>query len=235
MNPFLEIGGGFCYWFAHALIYGKIGEEDRKGGLMKFLELNKKRHASKGFAKEQAPIDVADIRTAIEIATLAPSAHNIQPWQFVVVKEKKAELADIMYGPNRKQALEAQYVIAVFSDTDLVSRASRIARHGVNKMPEAALSRFVNEFPKMYPTYSDQQMSDYLALNSGLVTMNLVLALTDQKMQTNVILGFDKSKINEVLDIDNRYRPEVLVTVGYSDVLGVASYRLPVDQVMDIR
>lgn len=202
---------------------------------MKFLELNKKRHASKGFAKEQAPIDLADIRTAIEIATLAPSAHNIQPWQFAVVKEKKAELAEIMYGPNRQQALEAQYVIAIFSDTDLVNRANRIARYGVNKMPEAALSRFVNEFPKMYPTYSDQQMSDYLALNIGLVTMNLVLALTDQKMQTNVILGFDKSKINQVLDMDTRYRPEVLVTVGYNDVAGVASYRLPVEQVMDIR
>ncbi|TWT12424.1 nitroreductase family protein [Streptococcus sp. sy004] len=202
---------------------------------MKFLELNKKRHASKGFAKEQTSIDLADIRTAIEIATLAPSAHNIQPWQFVVVKEKKEELAELMYASNRQQALEAQYVIAIFSDTDLVNRANRIARHGVNKMPEAALSRFVNEFPKMYPTYSEQQLSDYLALNIGLVTMNLVLALTDQKMQTNIILGFDKKKINQVLDIDSRYRPEILVTVGYNDVPGLASYRLPVEQIMDIR
>ena len=53
---------------------------------MKFLELNKKRHATKHFTDK--PVDPKDVRTAIEIATLAPSAHNSQPWKFVVVREK---------------------------------------------------------------------------------------------------------------------------------------------------
>ncbi len=57
---------------------------------MKFLELNKKRHATKHFTDK--PVDPKDVRTAIEIATLAPSAHNSQPWKFVVVREKNAEL-----------------------------------------------------------------------------------------------------------------------------------------------
>lgn len=54
---------------------------------MKFLELNKKRHAIKTFNDKS--VDYNDLRTAIEIATLAPSANNIQPWKFVVVQEKK--------------------------------------------------------------------------------------------------------------------------------------------------
>ena len=54
---------------------------------MKFLELNKKRHAIKHFTDQ--PVDPKDVRTAIEIATLAPSAHNSQPWKFVVVRQKK--------------------------------------------------------------------------------------------------------------------------------------------------
>ena len=37
---------------------------------MKFLELNKKRHATKQFTDK--PVDPKDVRTAIEIATLAP-------------------------------------------------------------------------------------------------------------------------------------------------------------------
>ena len=47
--------------------------------------------------------------------------------------------------------------------------------------------------------------------------MNLVLALTDQGIGSNIILGFDKSKANEVLDIEDRFRPELLITVGYTD------------------
>ena len=51
---------------------------------MKFLELNKKRHAIKHFTDQ--PVDPKDVRTAIEIATLAPSAHNSNLgnlWSFV--------------------------------------------------------------------------------------------------------------------------------------------------------
>ncbi len=40
---------------------------------MKFLELNKKRHATKQFNAKK--VDYQDVRTAIEIAQLAPSAH----------------------------------------------------------------------------------------------------------------------------------------------------------------
>lgn len=68
---------------------------------MKFLELNKKRHAIKTF--NDKPVDYKDLRTAIEIATLAPSANNIQPWKFVIVEEKKAELAEHLPDINKNK------------------------------------------------------------------------------------------------------------------------------------
>lgn len=74
-----------------------------------------------------------------------------------------------------------------------------------------------------------------MALNAGLVAMNLVLALTDQGIGSNVILGFDKSKVNQVLDIDERFRPELLITVGYTDDKREPSYRLPVDEIIEKR
>lgn len=84
---------------------------------MKFLELNKKRHAIKHFTDQ--PVDPKDVRTAIEIATLAPSAHNSQPWKFVVVRQKNAELAKLAYGANYDQVMGAPVTIALFTDTDL--------------------------------------------------------------------------------------------------------------------
>ena len=95
---------------------------------MKFLELNKKRHAIKHFTDQ--PVDPKDVRTAIEIATLAPSAHNSQPWKFVVVRQKNAELAKLAYGGNYDQVMEAPVTIALFTDTDLQRRARKIARVG---------------------------------------------------------------------------------------------------------
>ena len=187
---------------------------------MKFLELNKKRHATKHFTDK--PVDPKDVRTAIEIATLAPSAHNSQPWKFVVVRQKNAELAKL--------------AIALFTDTDLAKRARKIARvGGANNFSEEQLQYFMKNLPAEFARYNEQQVSDYLALNAGLVAMNLILALTDQGIGSNLILGFDKSKVNEVLDIEERFRPELLITVGYTDEKLEPSYRLPVDEIIEKR
>ncbi|MDS2388912.1 nitroreductase family protein [Streptococcus pneumoniae] len=195
---------------------------------MKFLELNKKRHATKHFTDK--PVDPKDVRTAIEIATLAPSAHNSQPWKFVVVREKNAELAKLAYGSK------APVTIALFTDTDLAKRARKIARvGGANNFSEEQLQYFMKNLPAEFARYSEQQVSDYLALNAGLVAMNLVLALTDQGIGSNIILGFDKSKVNEVLEIEDRFRPELLITVGYTDEKLEPSYRLPVDEIIEKR
>ena len=201
---------------------------------MKFLELNKKRHATKRF--NEKPVDPKDVRTAIEIATLAPSAHNSQPWKFVVVRERNEEVANIAFGSNQDQINSAPVTIALFTDTDLARRARNIARiGGANNFSEEQLQFYMQNLPAEYSHYDDQQKSDYLALNAGLVTMNLVLALTDQGIGSNIILGYDKSKINEVLEIDERFRSELLITVGYTDDKLEPSYRLPVDEIIEKR
>lgn len=149
---------------------------------------------------------------------------------------KNAELAKLAYGPNYDQVMEAPVTIALFTDTDLQKRARKIARvGGVKNFTDEQLQYFMQSLPAEFARYDAQQTSDYLALNAGLVAMNLVLALTDQGIGTNIILGFDKSKINEVLDIEERFRPEVLITVGYAAEKVEPSYRLPVDEIIEKR
>lgn len=200
---------------------------------MKFLELNKKRHAIKTFNDKS--VDYNDLRTAIEIATLAPSANNIQPWKFVVVQEKKDELAKGLPLANKLQVEQAQYVIALFSDTDLALRSRKIARIGVKSLPDDLIGYYMETLPPRFASFNEVQTGEYLAINAGIVAMNLVLALRDQKIASNIILGFDKSTTNEILDIDPRFRPELLITVGYSDEKPEPSYRLPVDEVIERR
>lgn len=201
---------------------------------MKFLELNKKRRATKNF--NDKPVDLKDVRTAIEIATLAPSAHNSQPWKFVVVKERNQALSEVAYGTNSDQIKQAPITVALFTDTDLTKRARKIARiGGAHNFSEEQLQKFLVNMPAEYARYTQQEISDYLALNAGLVAMNFMLALTDQGLGSNILLGFDKSKVNAILDIDSRFRPELLITVGYSDEILEPSYRLPVDEIIEKR
>lgn len=61
-------------------------------------------------------------------------------------------------------------------------------------------------------------------------------AIKNHGYEGNVVKGFDQTeKVNEILDIDKRYRPELMIPFGKSDEHGTASYRLPQEKIIEIR
>lgn len=56
----------------------------------------------------------------------------------------------------------------------------------------------------------------------------------NRHIKTNILLGFDKEKMSEVLGLDDRYHPELVITLGFSDDAGATSYRLPMELVSDV-
>ena len=49
------------------------------------LSLSRQRHATRNYAQQPVPDDV--LQYILEVARMAPSAVNYQPWTFVVVRE----------------------------------------------------------------------------------------------------------------------------------------------------
>ncbi|KUK37664.1 MAG: Nitroreductase, partial [Thermodesulfobacterium commune] len=59
--------------------------KEEKMGLNPVLEVIKNRRSIRSFKKD--PIPEKDLRLILEAATWAPSAGNLQPWHFVVVRD----------------------------------------------------------------------------------------------------------------------------------------------------
>ena len=175
---------------------------------MDFVKLNKSRHATKHFDGKKIP--TVDVKQIISAASLAPSAHNIQSWHFVIVEsdEKRNALLSEVNPGNHDQIKEAGAVIVLFSDTNLVERSREIARYGADELNDEQLERFNSRFPQMFETYDEFYESNYLSINAGLITMNLVYAIKNRGYDANIILGFNRtSKINDLLEVEYRYRP----------------------------
>ena len=76
---------------------------------MEFFDIIRGRRSVRAFRPE--PLSRAQIEAVLEAARWAPSAHNRQPWRFVVVTtdERKGRLSAAMGGEWRRQlALEWQ-------------------------------------------------------------------------------------------------------------------------------
>ena len=202
---------------------------------MEYLKLNKSRHAVKHF--DGAKIPTVDVKQIISTAALAPSAHNIQPWLFTIVEsdEKRQLLLDEIKPQNVEQVEKAGAVVVVFSDTALGERSKEIARQFAPELNAEMLDRLNKRYPEMFDSYSSKYTSDYLALNAGIVAMNLVLAINDFGYKSNMILGFHKTDhLNEALDVPLRYRPELIITLGHSEEKGEPHLGLPQEMLVKI-
>ena len=75
---------------------------------MDYVKLNKSRHKVKNFDGKK--ITTVDVKQIISAASLAPSAHNIQSWHFVIVEseEKREALLSEVDPGNHEQIKQAK-------------------------------------------------------------------------------------------------------------------------------
>ncbi|GAB2025527.1 nitroreductase family protein [Lactovum odontotermitis] len=205
---------------------------------MEFNVLNHHRHAARYFNNEKVP--VAAIKEILGEAHYAPSGINMQTWHFVIVDsaDKKAALAAAGRGGNGQQIEEAPAVVVIFSDTEIRSRLEKAVTTGKweNETQEKWAFRIKDHYLDEVSHYTAQYKSDYLAMNTGLVTMNLMYAINDAGYHGNIILGFNKGpQINEILEVDPRFRPELVIVFGKTDKPGEPHYRLPLEEIIEVK
>ncbi|WP_068621465.1 nitroreductase family protein [Paenibacillus tuaregi] len=168
-------------------------------------------------------------------ASRAPSAINMQPWRFLVIdsdegKEKLAPLTSF----NQTQVLTSSAVIAVFYDANNVEYMDEIFNKSVELgyMPQDIKDMQVQQARSYYASLTPSALRDINMLDSGLVSMQLMLVARAHGYDTNPMAGYDKERIAEVFGMDKeRFQPVILLSIGKASKEGYPSYRLPVDTI----
>lgn len=168
-------------------------------------------------------------------ASRAPSAINMQPWRFLVIdsaegKEKLAPLASF----NQTQALTSSAVIAVFYDAQNIAYMDEIFSKSVELgyMPQDIKEMQMQQAQPYYASMSPSDLRDMNLIDSGLISMQLMLVARAHGYDTNPMAGYDKGRIAEVFGLDKeRFQPVMLISIGKAVKDGHPSYRLPVDTI----
>ncbi len=184
--------------------------------------------------------DVPDIMITeiLEAGRLSPSNANLQPWRFIVVKdkEKKGELSDICW--HQKSIDEAPVAIAVFADRASYSREARDKRRDESaKAGISGSSRFSDpkfrEYIKSHPLPLGQDTVSSIVANTFIAIENMLLMATGLGLSTCWIGGFTETgRINKLFDAPEDWLPVAVIPVGYSDGdIGPARPRRPLNEI----
>jgi F420 biosynthesis protein FbiB-like protein len=172
----------------------------------------KSRRSVRRYRAELVPPEV--VETLLTAATWAPSAHNRQPWRFVVLSslETKQSLATAM-GQKLRADLEADQVPEAVIAQDVGRSNERIS-----KAPLLILLCLTTADMDSYTDPFRQQNEWLMAVQSTAMSgQNLLLAAHMLGLGGCWLCAplFCPDVVRQVLDLPADWQPQALLTIGY--------------------
>ncbi len=168
---------------------------------MDFLGVLATRRSIRAFSEE--PVTERELRLCLKAATLAPSAGNVQPWQFFVVRDRGTRQALARAALGQMFLAQAPVVIVVCADL---------------KRAAAAYGRRGREL--------------YSLQDTAAATQNLLLMAHALGLGTCWVGAFDEQAVARVLKLPGHLRPVALVPVGRPAQRPASPGRRPLSEVV---
>lgn len=155
-----------------------------------FFEVVRARQSIRKFEKREVPID--KIEKMLDAARLAPSALNMQPWDFVVV-----------VSPELKKELRAIY--------DRAREAMNLYKQDTSFVEDGTIIVACAHMGASRPVISTSLAIENLVLAATALDFGSVI------MTAPVSRSIDREEVMELLKIPDDYKIVAFVVVGYSD------------------
>ena len=162
----------------------------------------------------QAQISRDELMELLELAGKAPSAWNLQHWNFVAFHNQEAQDRLLPVAYNQQQIVDSSAVIAVLADLHANENVDPIFDPEVEAgAMSAEIKQAING--QIQGAYESEQFGrDAGFLNASLAAMQFMIAAKAKGWDTCPIGGFNVTKFVEEFEVSDRYVPIMLITVG---------------------
>jgi len=165
------------------------------------FEAIKSRRSVRAFTNEQ--VSDKEVMKLIDAARWAPSAGNIQPWEFVVVRNPEIKRGLSAAALNQTFIEEAPVVIVVCANQLLSGRG-----------------------------YGSRGVDLYCLQDTAAATQNMLLTAHALELATCWIGAFQEEEARKVLKIPNGVRPVAIIPVGHPAEKPEKPDRRPISEIV---
>ena len=195
------------------------------------------RHACKNF-DETKKITEEQIRFILEAGHKSPSSFGMEPWKFLVISndELRAKLRPLCW--NQPQITNSSHVVLILAAIDGVKVESGVPakRFGRREMPQEKKDFYIN----LYATHlkevlsSDKNIYSWTARQCYIAAGNMMTAAAFIGIDSCPIEGFDKEKVEELLELDtSKYQLAMVLPFGYRIDPQSSQLRVPFNEVVE--
>lgn len=161
------------------------------------------RHSVRSFDKEKDVL-AGTVNKILEAACQAPSAGNIQPWRFRVVRNYRLKVGLATAALNQKFIAQVPVVIVVCSDLDVCTEP-----------------------------YGDRGRELYAVQDIAAATENLLLAAHSEGLGACWVGAFYEEDVIKLLGLPPNLKPLAIVPLGYPSDISKKPDRMPIEDVVE--
>ncbi|MCU6709215.1 nitroreductase family protein [Paenibacillus sp. J5C_2022] len=174
-----------------------------------------------------------EIRELLATATKAPSSSNMQPWRFLVVTDAELKQKLLPIAWNQQQVAEASAIVIVMADLKMYERAEEIYSSAVaaGYMTEEIKNTMIANSTNLYQGLPDERLKEIVVFDTGLVAMQLMLAVRAKGYDTVPMGGYDRDAVKAMFSIPDRYLPTLMLPIGKAAAPGHPTTRLAVEDI----
>jgi coenzyme F420-0:L-glutamate ligase/coenzyme F420-1:gamma-L-glutamate ligase len=190
------------------------------------------RRSVRVFQSRMVPPEV--VEGLLQAACWAPSPHNVQPWRFTVLSrdEDKRRLADSMADRLATELREDGLA------EDAIARQTHRSRERIVSAPVVILCSLTADGLVTFPDRRRTELEWQMAVQSvGAVLQTLFLLAWERGLGSCWMAApmYCPDVVRTALDLPERYVPQALVLVGYSDGAGKVRPRRPLEEIVELR
>jgi len=177
-----------------------------------------KERRSINFFEPDRDIPAEKIREVLEVAKLAPSSMNLQPWRVIVVNDQERKKVLRKCAFDQPKVEEASAVLIMVADPGSVEE-------NLDKVLESwvELGYMKPEMKETYngiakALYSDEQSLKrkfFAVKNTSLYAMSIMMVAKGLGLETHPMDGFDEDAVKKTFSIPDDMLIPMLIAVGY--------------------
>lgn len=192
--------------------------ELRPGTRKNVLPLNsaiRNRRATQGFSSE--PIADDDLTELLELALLAPSGYNLQPWRFIVVRDLAARQKLRKAAMNQPKVEEAPVVIIACADPvgwkNDIERVIKLGQE-VGQIKDDKAADFIRTNASKYLSSVDTKV--WATKQTMIAYTHLMMLAECYGFDTAPMEGFFEDQVKEAFEIPDELLVIALLAIGHA-------------------
>jgi putative NAD(P)H nitroreductase len=148
----------------------------------------------------------------IELASLAPSSYNLQPWEVIIVKSKenKIKLREICFNQDKVEDASANIVV-IANYKRAINNIEKVINDAKSKGYDISVDK--NLIANFYSINAKMRA----VRDTSLFAMNIMTIARFFGLETHPMEGFNEQLLREFLNIEDYKEIPMIIAIGYKD------------------